>query len=292
VINGLIVSKNRACQLRLLLESISVNAPSLLNKIKIIYTSTSDDFEKGYEKLKSEKILPNIIWEKEKDFIPDFLDALKTCESEYFCGMVDDCVIYKKIPTQHIEELFSDDMFCFSLRLGLNTTTQFYMADYITELREYHQTSLCIKWDWTKWSSKLNYGYPISLDGHIFRTKEISDLSHMFKFDKLRYWEGIIAGKCRKLTKRNMMMSFRQNILFSIPVNCVQEPPLIAGLLFEQTEEEINQNYLNNYVIDLNSMEYAFQNVSWTHNEFPLPFKIGEETNEVRSHSISSSGSS
>lgn len=279
MINGLILSKNRACQLRLLLESISINAPSLLGEIKIIYTSTSADFAKGYEKLKSEKILPNISWEEEKDFVPDFLNALKTCESEYICGIVDDCVIYKKTPTSgdQIEKAFSDDVFCFSLRLGLNTTVQYYMSDAIIELKSYQQNPFCIKWDWKEWSSKLNYGYPISLDGHIFRTKELCDLSHKFKFDYLRQWEGVIAGKCREETERNMMLSFKQNILFSIPVNCVQDPPLVAGQLYEQTEEEINQKYLNDEVIDLRSMEYAFQNVKWTHNEFPLVFKkLGE----------------
>ena len=58
MINGLIVSKNRACQLRLLLESISVNAPSLLNEVLIIYASSNEKFARGYDKLKEEKILP------------------------------------------------------------------------------------------------------------------------------------------------------------------------------------------------------------------------------------------
>ena len=68
------------------------------------------------------------------------------------------------------------------------------------------------------------------------------------------------------------MVAFRQNVLFSIPVNCVQDPPLVAGQLYEQTEEEINEKYLNGEAIDLLSMEFAFQNVTWTHNEFPLVF--------------------
>ena len=93
MINGLILSKNRACQLRLLLESIKVNAPNLLDEIKIIYTSSDEDFAKGYEKLKSEQILPYITWEEEKDFVPDFLNALKTCKSEYISCIVEDCVI-------------------------------------------------------------------------------------------------------------------------------------------------------------------------------------------------------
>jgi len=276
MINGLILSKNRACQLRLLLESLSINAPSLLDKIKIIYTSTDEDYEKGYEKLKSEKILPNIIWEKEKDFVPDFLNALKTCESEFICGIVDDCIFYKKVPcaASEIESLITDDVFCFSFRLGLNTTTQNYLntSEYV-ELGKYETNHICVKWNWKEWSSALNYGYPISLDGHIFRTKEISHLSHKFKFDCLRHWEGIIAGKSRNETDRSMMVSCRQNVLFSIPSNCVQEPPLIAGGIHPFSESDLNKKYLNDEVIDFNAMEYAFQNVTWSHNEFDLRFK-------------------
>lgn len=274
MINGLILSKDRACQLRLLLESIRVNAPELLDDIKIIYTSSNENFEKGYEKLKSEQILPNITWQKEKDFVSDFLTALKTCESEYICGLVDDCVFYKRLPTssKQIIASLTDDVFCFSLRMGLNTTTQYYMRNDVTQLVDYQQNPFCVKWDWKKWSSKLNYGYPISLDGHIFRTKELCDLSHKFKFDYLRQWEGVIAGKCREETGRDKMVAFRQNVLFSIPVNCVQDPPLVAGQLYDQPEEEINQKYLDGEAIDLLSMEFAFQNVTWTHNEFPLVF--------------------
>ena len=51
MINGLILSKDRASQLRLLLESIGLNAPDLFNEIKIIHASSNEDFAKGYEKL-------------------------------------------------------------------------------------------------------------------------------------------------------------------------------------------------------------------------------------------------
>ena len=281
MISGLILSKNRASQLRFLLESISINAPNLFNEIRVIYTSTDDDFSKGYDKLKEEQILPNIVWQKEKDFVPDFLNALKSCESEYICGIVDDCVIYKPLPTtgKMIEEMFSDDVFCFSLRLGLNTIVQNYMRmEEQYELEQYQQNPYCIRWEWKNWDSRLNYGYPISLDGHIFRTKELSDLSHKFDFEYLRQWEGVIAGKCREETNRGIMVAYKQSVLFSIPSNCVQDPPLVAGQIYAFSEKELNNKYINNdEVIDFDGMQYAFQNVCWAHNEFPLVFKkIGD----------------
>tara|TARA_R110000765_G_scaffold153731_2_gene256674 strand:+ start:381 stop:1217 length:837 start_codon:yes stop_codon:yes gene_type:complete len=276
MINGLILSKNRSSQLRLLLESINLNAPYLFNEIKIIYTSSNEDFAKGYEKLKSERILSNLVWEKEENFVQDFLNALKTCETDYICGIVDDCIFYKRLASkpQAIIDVLTDDVFCFSFRLGLNTTTQYYMRPQEKfELKAYDQSGMFVRWNWKEWDSKLNYGYPISLDGHVFRTKELSDLSHKFKFDYLRQWEGVIAGKCREETDRHNMASYKQNVLFSIPSNCVQDPPLVAGQLHEYSEEKLNNLYLKGEVIDLEMMEYAFQNVTWAHNEFPLMFK-------------------
>tara|TARA_R110002020_G_scaffold298736_4_gene514578 strand:+ start:2006 stop:2845 length:840 start_codon:yes stop_codon:yes gene_type:complete len=277
VINGLIVSKNRACQLRLLLESISVNAPNLLNEILVIYTSSNENFERGYEKLQSEEILPNIIWQKEVDFIPDFLSALKNCKSKYICGVVDDCIFYKRVSStpDQIENVMEEtNAFCFSFRLGLNTSTQNYMnPSYYVPLQKYDENEFCVIWNWKEWSSKLNYGYPISLDGHVFRSKEISDLSHMFEFDRLRHWEGNVNGQCRDKVERNMMACYKQNVLFSIPANCVQDPPLVSGQIYSYSEEGLNEKYLNGEVIDLYGMEYAFQNVTWSHNEFEFKFK-------------------
>jgi hypothetical protein len=277
MINGLVVSKDRASQLRFLLESISANAPKLFGEILVIYTSSDRKFAEGYEKLKSEEILPNIVWQKEVDFIPDFLNALKTCKSEYICGVVDDCVFYKKIAStaEEIENVMEKaNAFCFSFRLGLNTTTQNYLdPSFYVPLKIYDENKHFIKWNWKSWDDRLNYGYPISLDGHVFRAKEISDLSHMFEFDRLRHWEGFVNGNCRDKVDRDIMAAYKQSVLFSIPVNCVQDPPLVAGKLHSFSEGELNEKYLNGEVIDFDGMEHAFQNVTWSHNEFKLNFR-------------------
>ena len=45
------------------------------------------------------------------------------------------------------------------------------------------------------------------------------------------------------------------------------------------SEKELNDKYINDdEVIYFDGMQYAFQNVAWAHNEFPLVFKkIGEK---------------
>ena len=53
MINAIIFSKDRAAQLRLLIYSIQKNAPHVFN-LNVIYTSSNEEFNKGYEKVKEE----------------------------------------------------------------------------------------------------------------------------------------------------------------------------------------------------------------------------------------------
>ena len=100
MINALILSKDRACQLRLLFDSIKKYTPNLFNQITVIYIGSDDEFRQGYDKLISQEVLPNLVWQKEKDFVQDFIDFFEECESEFFCGIVDDCVFYKTVPSE------------------------------------------------------------------------------------------------------------------------------------------------------------------------------------------------
>jgi len=289
MINAFIPSKNRACQLRLLLESIKQNANGIFTKIHVLYTTSNEGYEAGYIKLQEEEILDNIEWQKEKDFTKDFIGAINDYSSDYICGIVDDCVFYKKLPSgvELIEKEFEDDVFCFSFRMGLNTVTQ----NYLQPERKYHLKDAnvdkyFIKWNWKDWDSVLNYGYPISLDGHIYRGKELATLTTKYKFDYLRQWEGVLAGNTRSDKTNDLgdhMVAYRQNVLFSIPCNCVQDPPLISGQINPYTEDDLNERYLKDEVIDFDSLECMFQNVSWCHNEIPLEFKPLKEHKYARS---------
>ena len=294
MISALVPSKDRACQLRLLLESIKQNADDIFTKIHILYTASNDEYEAGYIKLQEEKILNNIEWQREKDFTKDFIGAINDYSSDYICGIVDDCTFYKKLPSgpELIEKEFEDDVFCFSFRMGLNTTIQNYLQpEHRYHLKDANVDKHFVKWNWTDWSSILNYGYPISLDGHIYRGSELAELTTKYEFPCLRHWEGILAGKVRRGGKvfdetndlGDHMVAYRQSVLFSIPCNCVQEPPLVSGQINPYAEDDLNERYLKGEVIDFDSLECMFQNVSWCHNEIPLEFKPLKEHKYARS---------
>ena len=75
MINTIIFSFDRACQLHLLLESIEKNAKNTFN-INILYKFSNDEFKKGYELLKSKFININFIEEKNNEFKKQTLDLM------------------------------------------------------------------------------------------------------------------------------------------------------------------------------------------------------------------------
>lgn len=282
--NALILSKNRACQLHLLLETIKLNCPTLFNKIYIIYTGTDTEYLKGYSLLQDRHIYDNIVWQQEKDFYGDFVNFLKTNDTELFCGLTDDCVFYRPtdLSFRVLDNIFSNsDVFCFSLRLGLNTTLQDYVSNSfqnpltwydIRSISYQQQLVNIIIWSWREICCVHNYGYPISLDGHIYRTKDMYDLTTKYSIGCLRGWEGVLAENCRRDTNKYLMSAETESSVYCIPNNCVQDPPMHAGIKHNYTSDGLNNQYLRNNIISTDSI--ITTGVNWCHQE--LEFKYVE----------------
>ena len=63
-----------------------------------------------------------------------------------------------------------EDVVCFSLRLGMNTTVC-YTLSAENVLKDIEAINGLMKWDWKL--RYLDFGYPFSTSGHIFRSKDI-----------------------------------------------------------------------------------------------------------------------
>jgi len=285
MINVIILSKDRACQLDLLFQSIRRFCPSLFSEITVIYKASNSEYEIGYEKLfwKVKNSLPfydKVVWYKEKEFYKDFIQAIDNCNTSYICGLTDDCLFYDKInvSANDIKQTFTDDVFCFSFRLGVNTIIQNYMTgeeQYPLLQREVTELNKgeIIKWNWKLRPPMENYAYPVSLDGHIFRTKELLKISTIKNFTCLRQWEGELSLIIRRLTAKPYMASLSHSVLFNIPANCVQDPPLISGTQFPYSVEELNQKYLDGQILDLDFILNNCMPVLSSHKEVEFRFR-------------------
>jgi hypothetical protein len=110
-----------------------------------------------------------------------------------------------------------------------------------------------------------DYGYPMSLDGHFFRTKEISALTKVLNFNNPNSYESILAGYPLNRLK---MICFEQSIILNNPINKVQNyNNNIHGNI---SAEYLNDNFLAGNIIDLEVFK-GFENIS-CHQEVEISF--------------------
>jgi hypothetical protein len=264
MINGICFSKDRAAQLDLFIRSIEKNAKNIFS-IKVIYTTSNPEFEKGYEKL-IEKF-PEVKWIKEENFREQTIQAISDTESDYTCFFTDDDIIYRKVDEQEmVSKLEEDNMtFCFSMRLGLNTTTCYTMnCDNV--IRPDFEDDKFISWDWSV--HYMDFGYPLSVDGHIFRTKEIHKLTKKITFENPNTYEGRLQMFSNYPKKK--MWSYKNSALVNSPSNIVQSVyQNRKGETHGVSTKELNDAFLSGRCIELDKID--FSNIVGCHQELELP---------------------
>lgn len=267
MINAIIFSKDRAAQLRLLIYSIQKNAPHAF-RLNVIYKHSNESFKKGYEKVIGEFSSVCNFVEQTEDFKSDVLTLLDS-DSEFSCFFTDDDIIYKPFDLEKVKNQIriDDDVFCFSLRLGKNTNFC-YAMNTPNVFRDYSDSDDVLTWDWTV--HYLDYGYPLSVDGHIFKTKDILKLTRKVGFSNPNTYEA--ALQIFESFPKNKMCSFSESVLVNTPNNIVNTSFANRnGLTHGADVRELNDKYLDGKIIDMESMD--FTNIIGCHQEIEFKYK-------------------
>ena len=282
-----IFSKDRAAQLDLCLKSIYKNLDSLSQKwkIEVIYTSSSEEFEKGYESLKYHWDYSWLYFHKESSY-GGFENALETTMrewGEYVLFFTDDDIVYQKFrhDFELIEKAFvtNEELVSISLRLGTNTFVQ-----------DQYRNSMCLlpdlvissesdvkTWNWKDESmlyEETNFGYPFSLDGHIYRSKDA-----IWIIENTPYHNpNTLEAKAHRLhvmdeeyasNLTNEMACFQKSCVVNVPINRVQETfTNSAGVFFDDSAEKLNSLFLEGKRATLKGMD--FSTIIGTHQEIKL----------------------
>ena len=267
MINAIIFSKDRASQLRLLIYSIQKNAPHAFN-LNVIYKHSNDEFKQGYEKVKSEfSSLCNFV-EQTDNFKQDVLNLLDS-DSELSCFFTDDDIIYNSFDVDVVENVIKsdEDIFCFSLRLGKNTTFC-YTMNTPNVFKNYEEIDGVLKWDWTV--HYIDFGYPLSVDGHVFHTKDILKLTKKVAFKDPNTFE---AGlQIFDYFPKQKMAAFSNSVLVNTPNNIVNTSiNNLNGLTYGVTAKDLNKDYLEGKIIDMESMD--FSDIKGCHQEIEFKYK-------------------
>lgn len=164
--NIIIFSKDRACQLDALLRSISHHLADRAI-ISVLYRSTDAAFESGYDIIKSKydhRFIP------ENDFKKDLTAIILQTESVLL--LVDDMVFTDYFQIKDKADLLQlDEIATFSYRLGSELSYNYPLDK--PERNEYaHLVGGQYRaYDWR--NCQGYYGYPLSLDGHLYKTKSL-----------------------------------------------------------------------------------------------------------------------
>jgi len=265
----IIFSKNRACQLNLLLDSIKENAPMLFDKISVLYKCDNEEYLSGYQKL-FEKY-SSILFVNENNFKNQTIKLIDdNIEATTF--MVDDAVIFRKIMARKVDIIkpVIENNFIFSLRLGLNCVYS-HPANINYVLGEHEVEGEYIIFDYTK-QQIGDFRYPLSTDGHIFNTKLIKELLVEINFHNPNTLEANLQKFMGSNLIPKMTKCFIESKLVSIPVNLVNNTfNNRHALEFGVHEKELNDKFISGETIDLKMLD--FSGVNGPHKEIKYIFK-------------------
>ena len=267
MIRSTIFSFDRACQIDLLLRSIEINAKDVFN-INVLYKYSNEEYKNGYEILKSR--FPNVNWVEETDFKKQTLEIIDS-DFEYVCFGVDDDVFFSEIKGE--EEIINalkenQDAVCFSLRQGLNTNRCYTMRCDNIILPDKEDDKF-IYWNWTTRYADASYWF--STDFHIFRTKDIKRMIKATNFNTPNTFEGN-AQSVAETYPKEVMIAYKHSKVVNSPNNIVNTThPNRVGEQFGISAKELNDKYLDGYIIDYDSIDFSA--VNGAHCELKYGFK-------------------
>jgi hypothetical protein len=239
MINITIFSKDRACQLDALLRSYYkwTNAPDP----SVIYTFSTEYFGEGYDKLI--RRFPDVKWILQGDFKIDTLQSIDV-HKLYTVFFVDDIIFKSNFDVDEVQILENPDVCCLSLRLS-SVINYCYSMNIPSPPP---QLDFDYTWNWR--GKPGDWGYPMSVDGHIFNTRDILPLLVNLNYRNPNTLEAGIAGSPLPKPK---MACLNEHVIYNIPQNLVQTEwhnRNLNGL----SASILNEKYLEGEEIDIDHL--------------------------------------
>ncbi len=252
-------------QLRSLLESLfHFMSRDLINSVSVLY-EFDPDYRKGYEVLKDE--FQEVSFLNESNFRDQTVFLINQA-SQMVCFLVDDILFYRRVENS-ISPTANE--VCFSLRLGKNCKFS-HPANSWYEHPPFLEDDVYLSWEWK--SSEYDFGYPFSLDGHVFRKKDILSIVDGIHFRSPNSLEnGLVYTNPFINNFLSMRMkSFKESCIVGVPVNRVNnEVHNRFGTQFSISEKFLQDLFGEGYKIDWMGMDY--KTIKGPHEELEYKFK-------------------
>jgi len=217
----IIFSFNRPLQLYALLESISKYITNL-NHIYVLYRTSSDRFEVGYQEIS--RHFPSITLAKQGndprgDFKPLLLRCFSGSPAEYIMFAVDDDIVKDSVDiTRCVQAMQKYNVYGFYLRLGMNITRQ-----YGQNLSIMIPSPVPVEDDILQFSFKHGIGdwaYPHNLDMTIFKKSDIQSFFRNRHYSSPNTLESAWSGAANLHV---YALCYAVSKKFMLPLNIVQQ---------------------------------------------------------------------
>lgn len=260
----IIFSKDRPAQLDLLLRSMEKYFKEYkTNQIYILYTYSNNDFKLGYQHLIDNKEDLNLHFIKEKKFKEDLNNIIKNTPPKDFILFFTDDDVFKESFSFNDPEVnaFKKDINVVTLSLRLHPNlTHCYTAKIKHKIPIFEKYN---KYRWEEYNG--DYGYPMSIDGHIFRINDIYNYIVNMNYSNPNTFEGGLA----KQKARPFIMCYEKSKILNIPINRVQN--VNKNRAGNISTNWLNQQWLSGKEIKMENID-GLDNIS-CHQEINLIIK-------------------
>ena len=266
MIGTIVFSRDRACQLDLLLRSLEQHAP-MLGRPTVLWTTSHVGYQIGYRILQRDH--PSVRFIREQSFADDLRTLLVESPDSLACFLVDDDVVFRTVGLDAQELLGDPQILAFSLRLGWNTTFCYPLRCSQRHPQPLRTAGECCVWDWR--DASCDFGYPASLDGDILRTADALAMLGDSRSSNPNRLEDVLSQAVRTpwmMERRPLLASYRSSALVGIPANVVTRTHENRNAaLPEFSIAELNRRYVAGERIQADRMD--FRHVNAAHSSLP-----------------------
>jgi len=272
MVSVIIFSFNRAMQLALLLESICQYDVNKFLNINILYTYSTGSYQEAYTKLQSRYpqfnwieetsvsslqfsgsfdffYWHNIYWwlknkklrKKKNNFKSAIMQTLLRSKDEFTMFLTDDSLFYREIQISQsqLQKLRKSPLvYSFSLRHGAHQDGGLY-----------DELSDTIQWNVNRNDFSTDWGYPFSIDGHIYEKNVIQQIIQQILFNNPNTMEGNIACFIKEKRYFLQIIAMKNSCLVGFELNQVQT--VVANHHLGISQEELNRYFLDGYSLQI-----------------------------------------
>lgn len=270
MIDAMIFSRNRPMQLHCLLSSIKKYTNLEPKNIHVLHRY-DDKYVEGLELLK--KLHTNVNFIQEVDFEKQVKFYLKS-GSRFCTFFVDDMIVKDEvnfnIPCNILEQ--NPSVLTFSLRLGTHLTHCYPVNSYQIVPDGNINSSLQV-FMWNYRTGHLDWGYPFSVDAHIFRREQLSTWSLNLSYRNPNKFEEALQTIQHNCVIPDVCCCYINSKVVNIPANRVQNE--IMNRNEEGSVEEAYESWISGDEMNFESLRGVLN--SSVHQVFQIPIRNVEK---------------